>query len=337
MTVPVAATRSRDSVASVLEAQTGAPGDGWDEQLVGLGGHVLQSSAWARCQVRMGSSVFHCRDSEWMWLGVTRTVGPFRRLYLPYGPRAARAAALRPALDTAIACARRAGLDFVQFEPDGLPQLSPAEVGARRTRMRQPTFTWLLRIDADEAALRSGLSKGHRSSINAAERKGIAVTRADSPAVIDEFLTLIRQTHDRTSMPIHPDAYYRAIAAELVPTGEAALYTARHEGRAVAAALVFDLGETRYYAYAASAPEARQLSPAAPLVWRLILDARAAGKRWFDFWGVAPPDQPDHAWSGFTQFKRAFGGQLLERAGTWDLPVRPLKYRAWSLLQSLRR
>src|SRR5207302_514144 len=126
---------------------------------------------------------------------------------------------------------------------------------------------------------------------------------------------------------------------ELIPTGEATLYYAWHTGRVLAAAIVIDLGTTRYYAYAASSsdPEVRRLSPAAPLVWRAILDARAEGKAWFDFWGVAPPDQPDHPWSGFTQFKRSFGGMLLTRAGTWDLPVRPWLYRTWSAAQKLRR
>ena len=53
--------------------------------------------------------------------------------------------------------------------------------------------------------------------------------------------------------------------------------------------------------------------------------------------GDEPPDQPDHPWSGFTQFKRSFGGMLLTRAGTWDLPVRPWLYRTWSAAQRLRR
>ena len=315
----------------------GVPGEGWDDQLLRLDGHFLQSGAWARCQARMGSTLFHSRDSEWMWLGVVRRVGPFRRLYLPYGPRVSRSEALRPALEAAALCARDAGVDFVQFEPDGPGPLAPAALGARRVRMRQPTYTWLLRIDGDEAGLRTGLSKGHRSSINAAERKGLSVERAQSPDAVEDLIALLRRTHDRTSMPIHPDAYYRAIARELVPGGEASLYRARHDRRAVAAAMVFDLGDTRYYAYAGSDPDARQLSPAAPLVWRAILDARSAGKRWFDFWGIAPPDQPDHAWSGFTQFKQAFGGEVLVRAGTWDLPVKPVTYRMWALAQMLRR
>jgi lipid II:glycine glycyltransferase (peptidoglycan interpeptide bridge formation enzyme) len=305
--------------------------------LLGLGGHFLQSRAWARCQERMGWTVFHARGGGWMWLGVTRRVGPFRRLYIPYGPTVADDSSLGMALEAATARARELRCSFVQFEPNGKPVMHPQAHGAVRVRMRQPTDTWLLRIDVDEATLRSGLTKGHRGSINAAERRGLTVERATAIADIESFLAVLHRTHERTGMPVHPDAYYRAILSELMPTGEASLYVARGEGRAVAAAIVFDLGDTRYYAYAGSDPDARRLSPAAPLVWRMILDARTDGKCWFDFWGIAPADQPDHIWSGFTQFKRAFGGQALQRAGTWDLAVRPLSYRAWSLAQSLRR
>jgi lipid II:glycine glycyltransferase (peptidoglycan interpeptide bridge formation enzyme) len=309
----------------------------WDTQLLSLGGHFLQSRAWARCQERMGSTVFHTRGDGWMWLAVTRRVGPFQRLYLPYGPTVADDRSLAVALDAAAGTARELRCGFVQFEPNAQSVIHPGAVGAVRTRMRQPADTWLLRIDVDESSLRSGLTKGHRGSINAAERRGLTLERAASPEEVGGFLEVLHRTHQRTGMPIHADAYYRAIVDELMPSGEASLYIARSEECAVAAAIVFDLGDTRYYAYAGSDPSARQLSPAAPLVWRMILDARADGKRWFDFWGIAPPGRPDHIWSGFTQFKRAFGGEALQRAGTWDLPVRPLSYRVWALANSLRR
>jgi len=317
----------------------GIPDPTWDSRLVAMGGHLLQSRAWARCQVRMGSTVFHCSGGDWMWIALTRKVGPFRRLYLPYGPQVERPSALADALRPAAQLARERGCAFVQFEPGGTQSLDPASCGAHRARTRQPEHTWLLRIDVDEATLRAGQTKGHRSSINAAERKGISFERAGSPQELGRFLDLLHETNARTHMPIYPDSYYRAIAEELIPTGEATLYYAWHTGRVLAAAIVIDLGTTRYYAYAASSsdPEVRRLSPAAPLVWRAILDARAEGKAWFDFWGVAPPDQPDHPWSGFTQFKRSFGGMLLTRAGTWDLPVRPWLYRTWSAAQRLRR
>ena len=336
MTAGVAA---RPGSADARTVASGLPDRGWDERLSALGGHFLQSRAWARCQQRMGSAVYHAEGEGWMWLGLIRRVGPFRRLYLPYGPQVRDASVLGGALRTAAAAAHAAGCVFVQYEPVGRDAIDPAVAGARRVRTRQPEYTWQIHLDVSEAELRAALSRGHRSRINAAPRKDVVVASGRDAGTVDEFLEQLHATHARARMPIHGDAYYRAIVDELTPTGEVRLYFARHAGRALAGAIVLDLGGTRYYAYAGSRddPEARQRGPSPALVWQAILDARDEGRRLFDFWGVAPPDEPRHPWAGFTEFKRSFGGELLRRNGTWDLPVRPLPYAAWSLLQRLRR
>jgi len=128
----------------------------------------------------------------------------------------------------------------------------------------------------------------------------------------------------------------RTVMEVLMPLGAAAVYTADTGGIAVAAAVCFDFGDTRYYAHAASDADAgRRLGAAAPLAWRMILDARDMGMRRFDFWGVAPGD-PQHPWAGLTQFKMSFGGELVERGGTWDVPARPLRHRLYRVVAALR-
>lgn len=317
----------------------GIPDPGWDERLAALGGHFLQSRAWARCQARMGAALFHASAERWMWLGIVQRMGPFRRLYLPYGPQVADSGALRTALRAAVLCARRQRCHFVHFEPWSRAPLFPEQCGARRVRARQAEYTRVIHLDVDDATLRAGLSKGHRAAISAAPRKGIVVEPSTAPEALEAFLRMLRETSDRTGMPIYDDSYYRAIVEELVPTGEATVYVARHGERAIGAAIVLDLANTRYYAFASSAtdPETRRLGPGPPLVWRTMVDARAAGRTRLDFWGIAPPDEPDHPWSGFSAFKRSFGGEVLRRSGTWDLPVDRAMYAAWSLAQALRR
>ena len=324
----------------ITVARKGIPEPGWDERLIAMGGHFLQSRAWARCQQRMGSQIFHGEGSQWMWLGLIRQVGLFRRLYLPYGPQADNTDALCTALRVAFTCARVHGCHFVQFEPMSGASLEPRRCRGHRVRSRQAEYTRVIRLDIDESELRGGLSKGHRSAITAAARKGVVVEPSTSATALDDFLAMMRETSTRTGMPRHGDDYYRAIVDELSPTGEATLYVARHDERTIGAAIVLDFGDTRYYAFAGSASdeEARKLGPGPPLVWRTMLDARAAGKRCFDFWGIAPPDEePGHPWSGFSAFKRSFGGDVVRRNGTWDLPVRATPYVVWRLAQAVRR
>ena len=70
-------------------------------------------------------------------------------------------------------------------------------------------------------------------------------------------------------------------------------------------------------------PENRKLRPNQPLVTRALLDAREAGLVTADLFGIAPPDQPDHPWSGFSAFKRSFGGHDIAHLGTWERDVVP--------------
>lgn len=311
---------------------------GWDEGVLSLGGHVLQSSGWAHVQARLGNRVVVGANRDWCWLGVVRRAGPFSYLYLPFGPSLRAAAALGDALASLRAEARQLGCAFVRFEPGDVAAADIVALGAQRAHTRQYEHTLVLQLDADEQALRGGLNSGHRSRINTAERRGLRIESSHDRGRMTDFVRLLRETEQRAGFFSFEDPYFDAVAQELLPTGDATLYFALAAGAPVAAALVFDFGPTRYYAFGATAADARKLMPASPLVWRAILDARSAGRTRFDFWGSAPPGAgPEHPWSGITAFKQGFGGRAQSYAGTWELVVRPVSARLFSLAYSLRR
>jgi lipid II:glycine glycyltransferase (peptidoglycan interpeptide bridge formation enzyme) len=311
--------------------------EGWDEGVIALGGHVLQSSGWARVQERIGNRVVVGAHRDWCWLGVVRQAGPFRYLYLPFGPSLRNAAALAPAVASAQARAHRIGCAFVRFEPGAADAADIAATGARRVKSRQYEHTLMLRIDVEEETLRRGLNSGHRSRINTAGKRGVRVVRTNDPSRMADFVRLLRQVERRNDFFSYEDRYFDAIAQELFAAGEATLYFAVAGEVDAAAALVFDFGPTRYYAFGATNTESRKLMPAPPLVWQAILDARREGRERFDFWGAAPPDAgPDHPWAGITDFKRGFGAQRVDYAGTWELVVKPLAARLFSMARALR-
>jgi len=318
------------------QLQADIPGPGWDDQLIRSGGHFLQSSAWLRVQQALGYPVVWDRAAPWQWAGAVRP-GTFPRyLYVPYGPAAG--GDISEALHSVIAAARTHHLDFARVEPlrvDQVPDV--ASLHGRRVRSIQPRWTWVLDISADERELRRGLEAGHRSRINAAPRRGISIRCSRDPDDVGTFLAVQRRAAVRTGFRRMPDAYHRTVASVLMPIDAAAVYVAEAEGEAVAASICYDFGPTRYYAHSASDPvEGRRLGAGPPLLWQMILDARAAGRSAFDFWGVTNDDDPRHPWAGFTRFKMAFGGRLLERAGTWDLPTRQTRYRIYSIAQRIR-
>jgi len=323
----------------VSVAHAGVAGAEWDSALQRMGGHFLQSTLWQRVQAALGHEVIWSRDERWMWAGAIRSGRFPRYVYLPHGPTAVSGAAMTDALGDAMAAARERSLDFVRAEPagDGAAVALRAS-GAQPSRAIQPRWTWVLDLAPDEAVLRKGLSAGHRGAINAAPRRGLTIRSSTDPDDIEVFLRLQETTAASGRYRGQSESYHRIVAATLMPEGAAVLYIAEADSEAVAAALCFDFDATRYYAHAVSHPETgRKLQAAAPLVWQMLLDARAGGALRFDFWGITPGGTPGHPWEGFSQFKRSFGGEAVERAGTWDLGVRPMRHRLYRVVARLKR
>ena len=209
--------------------------------------------------------------------------------------------------------------------------------GAVRVRSVQPQHTLVLDLHRSEEELRGEMLSGRRRSINAATRKGISVLRTREAVEVEEFLRLIHRTGERNRFDPHPDEYYRIVCTTLFGLGAASLYLAKVEGVSVAGVIAFESASTGYYAHAADDPErSRQIVAAAPLAWQIVRDCRAEGRTAFDFWGVIPDDSADHPWAGFSRFKKTFGGRMITRPGTFDLPLRPLRYRAYRAAREMR-
>lgn len=312
-----------------------AEGD-WDSALQAIHGHFLQSTPWQRVQRALGHEVLHARGEGWMWAGAVRAGWFPRYLYVPYGPAVSHGA--DAALAHTVTAARQERLDFVRAEPVGSGTAAAlARSGATRARAIQPRWTWVLDIDRDLDALRTGMSAGHRGTINAAARRGLRIRSTRDPADIQLYIDVERRAAGRAGFPRRPEAYHRTVASVLMPLDAATLYVADAGEAPVAAALCFDFGATRYYAHAVSDPDqGRRLGAAAPLVWTMLVDAREQGRHTFDFWGVTPEADQDHPWAGFTRFKMAFGGRMVERPGTWDIAVRAMRYRMYVAARTWR-
>jgi lipid II:glycine glycyltransferase (peptidoglycan interpeptide bridge formation enzyme) len=209
--------------------------------------------------------------------------------------------------------------------------------GAVRVSSVQPQHTLVLDLHRSEEELRGEMLSGRRRSINAATRKGISIQRTRESVEVEEFLRLIHRTGERNRFDPHADAYYRTVCTTLFGLGAASLYLAKVEGVSVAGVIAFESASTGYYAHAADDPErSRQIVAAAPLAWQIVRDCRAEGRTAFDFWGVIPDDSADHPWAGFSRFKKTFGGRMITRPGTFDLPLRPLRYRAYQAAREMR-
>ncbi len=216
-------------------------------------------------------------------------------------------------------------------------EVALAARGAVRVRSVQPRHTLVLDLHRSEEELRGEMLSGRRRSINAATRKGISIQRTREAVEVEEFIRLIHRTGERNRFDPHADEYYQTVCTTLFGLGAASLYLAKAGGESVAGVIAFESATTGYYAHAADDPErSRQIVAAAPLAWQIVRDCRAEGRTAFDFWGVIPDDSADHPWAGFSRFKKTFGGRMITRPGTFDLPLRPLRYRAYRAAREMR-
>ncbi|MBK0419340.1 peptidoglycan bridge formation glycyltransferase FemA/FemB family protein [Leucobacter sp. CSA1] len=307
-------------------------------------GHFLQSEAWARLQRAQDREVVRLEGDGWRVQAFVERGRLNSRLYAPYGPQLDRPEALRPALDALRAEARRLGAAFIRVEPvlaqapgpDDQPGLPPAlleAAGLRRVARVQPEHTQRVDLSRPFDEVLKGMRKTNRNLHRNFGKKGLSVRSSGDPADIEHLLRLLREVSDRTGMHAHADAYLRTQAQTLVPGGDARIYLVELDGEElpIAASLVYDDEERRYYGHAAASTAHRNLSPGVILVTSMMQEAHEAGLGEFDLYGVVPPEVTDHAWSGFSDFKRSFGGRQVDYSGTWELGVRPLSYAVYSL------
>ena len=312
--------------------EQGLPDENWDERQRSRGGHTLQGRPWAQFQAALGKQVVWAEGDGWSWVGIVTEGRGVRYLFTPYGPTVQADATLSEALQSLKAAAHALKLDFVRCEPIGVSEADMAKTGLRKVKLVEPQDSLIIDLTLDESELRAQLGSSQRNIINGAERRGLTIRISNDTRDLEPFLKLTHATAKDRGIKAHPDNYYRTMIETLLPLGAAKLFVAEHEGKAVSVSIGLDYNGTRGYAHNGNDPQVRNLRATAPLVWAMILDAKAYGLMRFDLWGIAPEGAPkDHPWAGFTQFKRSLGGQEVTYAGTWEMPLRSIRYGVWGI------
>jgi lipid II:glycine glycyltransferase (peptidoglycan interpeptide bridge formation enzyme) len=303
-----------------------------------MGISFLQTPAWGRFQSSIGRQVIEKTGDGWSALAIEEKGRLAKRLYCPYGPTVENAEALKAALDNLASETRERKLDFLRIEPVGDIK-SPAllKLGLRRSHHDvQPSHTVVNDVSIDPEAITAGVSQSVRRYARKADKAGVTYSVSYDPVDIRYFIDMIHDVSARTGMKPMSDFYFSHIASALFPTHDAGLLFAELDGQKIAAIIFYNSGETMSYAHAASYSQYRNITPATGLGLYALLFAHDAGCTWFDWHGIAPEGaSSDHRWAGFTQFKLSFGGERIERLGTWELPVRKLRYRLYRSLASL--
>lgn len=227
--------------------------------------------------------------------------------------------------------------------PRGLP------IPARRASTHiQPPDTVILDLRLPKDALLAQMKAKWRYNVKLGEKKGLSIRLFEGNDAATEglsiFYGLYLETARRDGIAIHAKSYYaaflsapsRARASCFNTHISARVYVAEHEGQALASIITLFCGDEAVYLYGASSNEKRNLMPAYSLQWRAIMDAKEAGCSRYDFYGIPPTDDPSHPMHGLYRFKTGFGGSIVHRVGSWDIPLRQIRYSAYRCAESAR-
>jgi lipid II:glycine glycyltransferase (peptidoglycan interpeptide bridge formation enzyme) len=318
---------------------TDAP-DGWDAAAAhGPGGHVMQSSAWARIREGQGWSAEFLRPAGGHALVLWRQLpGGMRFGYCPRGP-VASTAELPEVLRVLAAHAKATdGALVLKVDPERTADEAGAALKAagfvRGPDIQPVVATLVLGLDRDEGSLLAGFEKDTRWSVRQPEKRGVEVYQGTSDEDLGVFYDLYALTGRRAGFITRTETYYRTVWRTLVDAGLATLWLAEQDGRPVAGAMTWHCGDREVYQYGATNDPGRKVYAAYGLLWRCIVEARARGARTFDFGGI-PADPSDAAdpMHGPYLFKKGFGGTVTRWVGAHDTVPRRLAYRAFLLLE----
>ena len=211
-----------------------------------------------------------------------------------------------------------------------LPQGVEGGFAAGQLPLRRPDGT-----PRTEDEVLKGMNQLWRRNIKKAAKEGVEVAAAEpvTTADLEAFHALYVHTAERDGFTPRPLAYFRTMVDALGAESpdRIRLWAARHEGELVAATIAIRVGEHAWYSYGASSTDKREVRGSNAVQWAMVRDAIAAGAAVYDLRGITETLDADDAHAGLIQFKVGTGGEAVEYAGEWDLPLNRPLYRAFAL------
>ncbi len=206
----------------------------------------------------------------------------------------------------------------------------------------QPRYNFQIPLKGrTEDDVLKGMNQQWRRNIKKAAKEGVEVTRVaneDLEPALAEFHELYQHTAERDHFTPRPLSYFQTMFRALLEEepDRIRLYLARHEGDLVAATIWVRVGGHTWYSYGASSTEKRDVRGSNAAQWAMISDSLAEGADVYDLRGITDTLDPDDPHVGLIQFKVGTGGEAVEYAGEWDLPLQPLLYKAFAMYMKRR-
>lgn len=296
--------------------------------------HPLQTWEWGQFRREMGIDVVRLNGWQLTFHRIPYT--PWTIGYFPKGPKPTRIM-----LKQLVAIGRQKNAIAIQLEPNvtvgknSAPARDPMLIPSHRPLFTK--YTFVLDLTKSEEELLKAMHSKTRYNLRVAQKHNVEILEDNSESAFAEYLKLNEETTGRQGFYAHNHTYHKTMWSVMQRAGIAHLFTARYLEKTLAAWIIFSFGKTLYYPYGTSSREHREVMAPTLLLWEIVRWGKAHGYASFDLWGAlgANPDNRD-PWFGFHRFKQGFNPQLIEYTGSYDLVIRPLFYKLYTIADTIR-
>jgi lipid II:glycine glycyltransferase (peptidoglycan interpeptide bridge formation enzyme) len=308
----------------------------------------LQSWNWGEFHLALGHQIFRLgffKNNHLVGLALLIKIKAKRANYLecPGGPVLTwdNPSLVKATIQLIKLVAKQESVSFVRIRPnilktnDRLKQVK--DLGFIKSPMHlHAETTWVLNLNQSEAELLKAMRKNTRYSIKQASKLGVAVIKSLDESDIDVLYNLqLEVVRRRNFIPFskqHLLQQFQTFSAD----NQIQLFKALYQGQVLAIAFIIFYGQEAIYHYSGSSSQQRHIPASYALQWAAILEAKKRGMARYNFWGIAPTNNPRHRFSGVTLFKTGFGGQRVDYLPAHDLII-GLSYWFNFIIESWRR
>lgn len=228
---------------------------------------------------------------------------------------------------------------FIKVEPDILASTPLYSVYPSFLPSPKPLFTkynFILDLKPSEEQLLKNMHQKTRYNIRLAEKKGVKVEERSDDKAFKMYLKLYFETTQRQGYHGHNEHYHSKAWQTLKEAGMARLLIAFYKQKPLTAWMLLNFKDTLYYPYGGSSDNNRDVMASNLVAWEAIKLGKRLNLKKFDMWGALGPDaNSKDPWFGFHNFKKGYGGNLVEYVGTYDYVFNDPLYWAFTFVDKL--
>jgi lipid II:glycine glycyltransferase (peptidoglycan interpeptide bridge formation enzyme) len=181
--------------------------------------------------------------------------------------------------------------------------------------------TWLLNIEKSPEEILKGMRKTTRYLIKHSENYGLSYEDSKNPKYAEVLFKLQKETMKRHGFVGFPKKLFETEIETFSKDGQGRVFICKRGSKVLAAAIIIFYGDSAYYHFSGSVSGLEKIPFSYFLQWKIINAAKERNLKYYNFWGVAPNNDPKHRFAGVTIFKTGFGGERIDWLHAHDLPI----------------